>query len=867
MRVLLVFTIFIHILCFGQQGNPYNVSNQKLYKQQVELKKIINEKNLSGEEAISYKIRLAEISLERGKIFSAILILNDILNNAKEEEVIDLFFFAQIHLCLANAYDRLLDIENFLSHTKKFYHYYKLAEPEKQIYKSLFYSYMSRYYNIRMLYVKATMYSEKSLKIFHENKVDARLISEELIYSNHLFSLRNSQESFEIKKSYRDTILRLINKKYPGYHRQKSELTISANMFLIDTLKRSYVSKSFQEESNKLFSNQLIKILTNEIETVDRNIGYYNVYSARYETLLGLVYLYNNRLEESLSCYEKTINKITASDTIDNNLFSPYNFMLSSAYLLKGKTLQLLYESTHNTSYLFYGEKELNKLKVAWQLYIQDRVVNKNDFNTNCYLTNPYSIIQNNYIQLHKVTQNDIYQDKIFEAGELSKHFSTQYLAKLKNQKDDFLHTYDTSIKKYCTFENFLDEISKDKTVLASSGIEVSIPELSDSFIKQPFSLEDLKKNMKENQVYLSYTEQHTLDDKISLIAHLITKKKDTIFYLKDFINDFVDENPDTINEALKKNDVNLFQKESNFFYEVLLADVVNYLEDEIEEIIIAQSPNIERLNINFNALVTDIIPSKTFKNLKYIGKKYAFSYAISAATMFNEDTNDDTAKEITIFVSNPKELTKLLYKDRFLTNISSNFNVKIISDEHSNKANFITHLKEDKIIIVIGHGVGNDTDEIYKNGIYFNDGFLSIEEFETIKSKCDLLVLAGCSTGVGFGSRDGVINFARTMTISGVKSILLSTRDIDEASTLNLLNSWFSHLVRGESKSKALQIAQNEFLEKVSSRTTNPSYWAHLNLVGNTDGLSIKQTDGISNYLVLFLILILVLIIWNVRK
>jgi hypothetical protein len=109
------------------------------------------------------------------------------------------------------------------------------------------------------------------------------------------------------------------------------------------------------------------------------------------------------------------------------------------------------------------------------------------------------------------------------------------------------------------------------------------------------------------------------------------------------------------------------------------------------------------------------------------------------------------------------------------------------------------------------------------------------------LRSKCELLILAGCSTGVGFKSDEGIIDLARGFTNAGVKSMILTSEDVDEASTLKVLEKWFLYLSKGYSKSKALQLAQQDYLNNTTSRKSNPSYWASLTLIDHSEPVRIK--------------------------
>ncbi|GGE15744.1 hypothetical protein GCM10010831_16320 [Psychroflexus salis] len=823
-----------------------------LYDKELNLEKTLKKNELTELSKIDVKLDLADVYLQRGKLFQSLQVLNEIIKEHFEFKLLPKQQ-AKAHLGLANTYDKIIEVDRFLEHTEKFRYYFGLAYPDKEIYEALYYSYISRYYSIRMLHDKANLYARKSLSILHKNINDSHLIAVELIYLNYLFSLRNYSDNFELKKSYRDTIEIILNKKYAGYHTQKSEVKIGANMFLIDTLSNSYIEGHLESESHKQLSKQLSEIFEEQIESLDQNIGYYNLYSSRYQSLLGLVHFYNNDFTSALKNYEKSIYKITGLDQTENT-FSAYNFMLSTSYLWKARSLNALYEKTKNIDYLVSNEKNLNELKKTWQLYIDDRINDKNDFNRNNYLSNPYPTIQNNYIQLYLATHNEAYKEDIFISGELSKNYTFQHLIEKSKIQPNL---YNDNTLKYVKFENFIDQLNHNGEVSSLAEYDFGSKIQQETFIPKTISSSKLKENQKSNQALISYSEFKLDGHDTKLLAHLISRESDSIIYLDKISNEYLNADKNLMNQALDENNIEQFQKYAHEYYKRFLLPVEQQLNPKVEEIVIVPSPSMERLKINFSTLITDIKTSKSYKNLSYIGEKYAFSYANTAKTAYEQIINDQPNQVLTIFVPNSKEVPELIYTDNFLKKINKKYKVNLILNDDANKSNFIKHLEKDQIVMLISHGIGRNTDEIYNNGLFLSDDFLSIEDIKLSNSSCELLILAGCSTGVGFGFKDGMISFGRTMTLFGVDSVLLTTHDVDEASTLDLIEKWFYFLSEGETKAKALQRAQKKFLRNITSNKSSPKYWAGLKLVGNTKAIQLKKISEDKNFTFIILIIV----------
>jgi CHAT domain-containing protein len=170
-------------------------------------------------------------------------------------------------------------------------------------------------------------------------------------------------------------------------------------------------------------------------------------------------------------------------------------------------------------------------------------------------------------------------------------------------------------------------------------------------------------------------------------------------------------------------------------------------------------------------------------------------------------------------------------------------------------KETFSKHLENDKIVALLSHGSASD-DEIESNkGIYFSDGFLSMNEVYNLKSTCDFLLLGACESGVGYKSREGNINLARAFTAIGVKSMMLASWKIDEKSSAQIISSFLKYLDSGCTKSEALQKAKLDHLATASPRMANPLYWAGLNIIGNNETIELHQRNYWWLGLVLFFV------------
>ena len=89
---------------------------------------------------------------------------------------------------------------------------------------------------------------------------------------------------------------------------------------------------------------------------------------------------------------------------------------------------------------------------------------------------------------------------------------------------------------------------------------------------------------------------------------------------------------------------------------------------------------------------------------------------------------------------------------------------------------------------------------------------------------QCDLAVLSACETGLGKLGGDGVFGLQRGFKNAGVRTLLMSLKNVYDDSTADLMISFYNHLMEGATKRQALVNAQKDIKSK---GYTDPKYWA----------------------------------------
>jgi CHAT domain-containing protein/tetratricopeptide (TPR) repeat protein len=108
-------------------------------------------------------------------------------------------------------------------------------------------------------------------------------------------------------------------------------------------------------------------------------------------------------------------------------------------------------------------------------------------------------------------------------------------------------------------------------------------------------------------------------------------------------------------------------------------------------------------------------------------------------------------------------------------------------------------------------------------------DGWLKVPEIFGLDLHADLVVLSGCSTGLGKLSGDGIVGLSRAVIYAGAPSVLVSQWDVSDRSTVYLMDRFYAARAAGRSKAHALRDAQLATL----ARHPHPALWAPFVLVG----------------------------------
>src|SRR5690606_31047504 len=119
-----------------------------------------------------------------------------------------------------------------------------------------------------------------------------------------------------------------------------------------------------------------------------------------------------------------------------------------------------------------------------------------------------------------------------------------------------------------------------------------------------------------------------------------------------------------------------------------------------------------------------------------------------------------------------------------------------------------------------------------------------------------NLAILTACETGKPtYQAGEGMISLAHAFNYAGSESILTSLWEIDEQSSMLIVESFYNYLAQGLPKDEALKNAKLDYIANAEDRTLAPSYWAGLVLIGDSSAIDISASNNFDWLLFLLLI------------
>ncbi|WP_108868109.1 CHAT domain-containing protein [Aquimarina aquimarini] len=400
---------------------------------------------------------------------------------------------------------------------------------------------------------------------------------------------------------------------------------------------------------------------------------------------------------------------------------------------------------------------------------------------------------------------------------------------------------------KIATYENRLFDIARKQDSL-TRVIEQKYPKYYELKHKDHrITVADIQKKMDKNITLLEY---FYTEDRTYVFA--ITKNDLNIASLStpNLIQDI-----EQLRVAITTKNTTGFKRYAHQLYNQLIAPVQDYIKGD-QLVVIPDGP---LWYLNFELLCIQNDASNNPKELSYMLKKYAISYANSVKLLmipFVTDQGFQQEQECLAFsfsdtdIIDTNMISLATLRDSKEDLPGTRKEIKAIADiidgkyyfgsqaiEHNFKRNAANY----SILHLALHGeVDNEHPE--KSRLLFTkekdtieDNYLYGHELFAMNIPAELTVLSACNTGTGkIAKGEGIMSLGNAFQYAGTKSLVLSSWEVSDRTTPELMKYFYSYLKKGMNKSKALQQAKLQYLNSAHINRTAPFYWGGFYLVGD---------------------------------
>ncbi len=366
-------------------------------------------------------------------------------------------------------------------------------------------------------------------------------------------------------------------------------------------------------------------------------------------------------------------------------------------------------------------------------------------------------------------------------------------------------------------------------------------------------------------------------------ITHVFSISKDTIVVEK-LGTPQLKENIIQFRKAIVSENIPKYKKLAGLLYRQLIVPIKENLKNE-RLIVIPDGPI---WFLNFDLLLTHEKEVNSIRELPYLLKKHAISYANSANVLFdsykNINIDSNVRKECLAFsfsdsirvgATNGRKVSLAALRDSEDDLPGTRKEIKAISEivdgeyyygVDAIEANFKQNADQFSILHLAVHGEV-DHDNPQNSKLYFTkskdtleDNVLYSHELFALNIPADLTVLSACNTGVGqVANGEGIMSLGTAFQYAGTKSLLLSSWEVSDRTTPILMKYFYANLNKGMHKDKALQQAKLKFINTADTFYTNPFYWGSFYLLGDSAPLIIDTPTDVKSIYWILLVFVLV--------
>ncbi|WP_299216846.1 CHAT domain-containing protein [uncultured Aquimarina sp.] len=345
--------------------------------------------------------------------------------------------------------------------------------------------------------------------------------------------------------------------------------------------------------------------------------------------------------------------------------------------------------------------------------------------------------------------------------------------------------------------------------------------------------LKNVQKTLDEDDIIISYiTNQDEYYDSFSVVyATLISKTQTEIIRIGQLrtLENLVKAYRNQLSKPFEtEQDRLIFQETASELYALLIPKDKIFMSLDQKHLLIIPDGTLQY--IPFESLVVDKNTNRYLIEDNEISYAYSMSFLQHNATVKRSPSQDlVTFAPVSFHHDDLEDISNS-------SNEIEGINKSVVGDKYSNKEasknNFLSNANDYKIIHLATHA--NFSDNLQ---IAFHDTNLEYHELYTSKNQAELVVLSACNTSLGeIAEGEGVMSLARGFFYAGANTVISSLWNANDKSTAQIMESFYSNLENGQTKSKALHNAKINYLKSASLSDASPHYWATFVLIGDSD-------------------------------
>lgn len=267
-----------------------------------------------------------------------------------------------------------------------------------------------------------------------------------------------------------------------------------------------------------------------------------------------------------------------------------------------------------------------------------------------------------------------------------------------------------------------------------------------------------------------------------------------------------------------------------NSFQDAMVASTLGHLKALHAELISPVRDLLEAKHIAFlpHGLLHYVPFHALHDGKSYLIDQFSVSYAPSASVYsLCRAKHANSNGSALIFGIEDAQAPLILEEAQALSSVVPN--AKVFIGEAANEAVLRAEGPSSRIVHIATHGYFRQDNPMFSS-IRLGNSYLSLYDLYHLKLPAALIVLSGCATGLNVVTPgDELMGLVRGLLQAGAQSMVLSLWDVHDASTMQFMISFYTHLNRGGSKASALRNAMLELRENYP----HPYYWAPFTLIG----------------------------------